>query len=372
MQINNFLGIRNTSPARSIPNNALADAVDLDIDDAGILSKRPGFALSKAIASITSAYTTLNLESYVVAAGNLLRVLPNLTTISLAPCTATSFADAGSILFTNDGLKVEGDQATVIKLPTPTLPPNLTGAQSQFTGNNTVETYSATYCYQSIATGLESGSSPIATLTVDENSGGVQVTSPMPPDGYKAVVYITDANGTVYYSETGAALNTSQVLADPFPNGIEQIAFYQSRLYLSQPLPNGSSVLWFSKPFYYHLYDWSKDYLIIPGYILALMGTPGGLFIGTDSAIYLYADGILTQLATYGVVRGRPFARLPDGRVVMHTGQGVCKGLPFENITEKKVSFAPGSQCSTAIVDRHGVRQFVALNDGAGVAYNAC
>ena len=33
MIVNSFLGIRNTSPSRSIPDNALSDAVDVDIDD---------------------------------------------------------------------------------------------------------------------------------------------------------------------------------------------------------------------------------------------------------------------------------------------------------------------------------------------------
>jgi hypothetical protein len=375
MQINSFLGIRNTSPPRSIANNALADAVNLDIDNSGILTRRAGFALSKAITSITSAYTATNLDSYVVAGGDLLRLLPDLSTIALAPSSATAFADSGDIVFTNDGLKIDGDSVVNIRLPTPVLPPTLSGSASEFNGNNHVETYSATYCYRSIATGIESGSAPIASLTVDQDTGGVSVNTPAAPDGYSARVYVTEANGTVYYSDNGSQLNPVQVLADPFPSDIEQIAFYQSKLYLSQSLPNGSTVLWFSKPFYYHLYDWAKDYLIIPGRVLALMGTVYGLLAATDSAIYLYADGALKLLAGYGVIPGRPFLKLPDDRVLMHTQRGQCMGIlveqRLENITEKKVSFAPGSQCSTALVHRNGIQQFIVLNDGAGTAFNA-
>ncbi len=36
MQIDSFRGIRNTSPIRSIPDNALYDAVDVRVDQDGI------------------------------------------------------------------------------------------------------------------------------------------------------------------------------------------------------------------------------------------------------------------------------------------------------------------------------------------------
>ena len=44
MKINTFAGIHNTVPPRSIPDNALTSASNVDVDDAGVLLKRNGYA----------------------------------------------------------------------------------------------------------------------------------------------------------------------------------------------------------------------------------------------------------------------------------------------------------------------------------------
>jgi hypothetical protein len=94
MQINAFIGIYNKENARSIPDNALASAVDIDLSDNGVITRRPGYALTKAIANITSAYSTMDGTAYIVSDGYLCRLTPDLTIIRLAPSTATDFADA--------------------------------------------------------------------------------------------------------------------------------------------------------------------------------------------------------------------------------------------------------------------------------------
>lgn len=363
MIINSFLGLRNTSPIRSIPDNALTAAVDIDIDDVGIITQRNGYALSKAIASVTSAYSTLDQSGYVVSSGTLYRVLPDLSLIPLAASTATSFSDEAKVLFTNDGLKVENNVVTSIKITSPASPPVL----SVIPGTMPAGTYSATYCYRS-ATGLESGSAPIATIELAVD-GGIAIAPITPPAGYTVNIYMTDANGTVYYDNNGVQLSDVQILAEPFPDSVEKIAYHESKLWVSRSLPNGSTVIWFSKPYHYHLYDLQKDYFIVPGQVLDMVSSSQGLVIGTDATIYVYGER-LDKLVDYGIVPGRAFTHLPDGSVLMATKRGVCKGFPFENLTEKKASFPPGVQCSTALVEQSGMQKFVTLTDGGGTAYN--
>lgn len=364
MQIPSFLGIHNTNPPRSIPDTALVDAVDINIDDAGSISQRQGFVLSKALSSATSGYSTRNQKAYVVAAGTLSRVLPDLTTIAIAASAATEFTDFGTILFTNDGLRIEDDIASTIKLPLPALPPSLTLVD----GDLEPGTYSGLFTYRA-ASGLESGSSPIASIELTTASG-IQVSPGILPADYTANLYLTEANGTVFYNNVGVALDADNILADSFPDNAETIAYHDTRLYVSRSLNNGSSIIWYSAPYLHHLYDFAKRFLIIPGQVLAMASTAQGLLIGTEANIYLYAEGVLNNLAAYGVVPGRAFAHSADGRVFIHSKRGACVAMPFENITAKKASLPPGLHCSTALVEQDGMSHFVAVSDGGGSAYN--
>lgn len=364
MEIKSFLGIRNTSPARSIPDNALTDASNVDIDDVGIVTRRNGSALVKALSNVTSAYSTAGQSGYVVSNGVLYRVLPDLTTISLGATSAKQFCDFAEVVFTNDGLKIDNDIVTDLKLPSPVLPLDL----SIISGSMPAGTYSATYCYRSV-TGLESGSAPIVTIEL-ETEGGISIAPITPPAGYTVTIYMTDANGTTYYDNNGVQLSGVQTLSESFPDDIDKLAYHENRLWLSKSLSNGSSIIWFSHPFHYHLYDVAKNYIIVPGQIHAMMATEQGLLIGTDSAIYAYSDQ-LVKLAAYGAVAGRPFTKLANGQVMVWTQRGMCVALPFQNLSEAKVSFAPGVQCSTALVQQDGINKFVTVTDGSGTAYNA-
>lgn len=364
MLVSKFLGIRNTEPIRSIPNNACSEAVNVDVSVEGALSQRNGCSLAKAV-SISTAYSTFEQSVYVVSNGILNRVQDNLTLIPICPSTATEFTDFGEVLFTNDGLKIQNNIATNIKIPSPTIPPNL----SVISGNRFAGTYSVCYTYRS-ADGIEGGSSPIASIELT-STGNFYIDPINAPAGFTVVVYITDVDGAVYYNYEGIQLAQYQTLSQPFPNGVEQIAFHDSRLWVSQAQSNGSTVIWFSDPFLYHIYDAINGYIVVPGEVRGMMSANGGLIIGTNSVIYVFDGDVLTPLTTYGVIAGRPFARGTDKTVYMHTEWGVCKALPFANISSDKVSFAMGAKCSTALVYQDGLQKFVALSDGSGVPFNA-
>ena len=364
MIINSFLGIHNQNHPRSIPDNALSDAVNVDIDNAGAILQRKGYELSQSITNVTSAYSTVNQEGYVVASGTLYRVKDDLSLISLAPSTATQFSDINGILFTNDGLKVDSDNVVDIKIPAPEIPPDITITS----GNLSAGTYSACYCFKT-ASGIEGGSSPIATIELT-NIGGITINLVAPPSCLSVNYYLTDCNGTVYYDANGAQLNPVQILAESYPDNVEIIAWHESRLWISKALPNKSSIIWFSAPFHYHLYNLQADYIIVPGNIRAMVSSGDALIIATDDGIYAYNDS-LVKLADYGVTKGRSMVKTSANEVMIFTKRGVCVGMPFRNITDKKASFPPGEQCSTALVEESGMRKFVALSDGSGDPYNS-
>lgn len=367
-QILSFLGIRNTSPARSIPNNALVAADDVDLDNAGAILQRNGFTEAAALAN-TTAYSTVTQEAYVVSNGMLYQVGEGLTLKYLAPSTAKAFYDYGGTLFTDDGLCVFEGAVKNFKLLTPENPPVLT----TISGSLPAGRYSAVYVYVD-ATGLESGTSPNADITLGEGQS-IAFENIAPSMGYRVKWYVTEAGGEVYYDEYGVPLDTEQLVANPFPSDISVLAYFDSCIYAATPLATGHTLLRWSAPFYYHWWDYEGDQMLIPGEIRAMASNGQMLVIGTDSEIYGLSQEGLARLAPYGVPPGRAFARTAEGVVYMHTYRGVCASPhadgSFVNLTQKKVSLPAGASCSTAIVEQGGIRRFVALTDGSGEAYNA-
>lgn len=356
VKINAFLGIRNTNTPRSIPDGALADAQDIDVSDTGVLIQRPGYTLSKAL-PVDDAYSTVDGQAFVVTNGQLCRLTQTLDVLPVAASVATEFCDYEKVLFTNDGLMVDGNITRSLILPPPASPPVMSGSA----GDLMPGTYRAVAV--TVQDGMESGTSPVATFELE--SGGLYIGA-----GANTRVYLTEANGTVFYAtDNGVQLDPIQMLADPFPMA-DKIAYHEARLYLSQPMAGGQTLVMFSKPLHFHLYDSVNDYFIVPGQVNAMMGVAGGLLVGTESAIFAYQDGTLSVLAEYGIPQGRAFARTPNNQAFIHSKRGTCKALPFENLTETKCLFNAGLNCSTAIVDMGGISRFIALNDGLGENYN--
>jgi hypothetical protein len=362
--INQFAGLHNKENPRSIPDNALALAIDIDLSDAGVITQRPGYALTKAIANITSAYTTFEGESYLVAGNILYRVLSDLSLANLGACTATAFADDKNVLYTNDGLRIIGNTTTQLNFTFPRFPPVLTAT----TGSLPAGWYSAAYTFVS-PTGLESGSAQITSLELT-NPGGIAITTDIPPVGYTVRTYLTEVGGSVYYDASGMPLDDVQVLSEPFPDGVEQLAWYDSSLYVGKCLDDKRSIVWWSKPYHPHLYARDKDYFIVQGQLRALMPTLQGLVVATSEAIYVWSEGALTPLTNYGTPPGRPITRLPDGSVRIFSNRGVIAFPNFENLTERKCSFPAGTNVSTAIVESDGIQRMITLSDGLGQVWN--
>lgn len=292
MQIANFLGIHNTNPPRSIPDAALSDAVNVDITDSGAILSRPGITSALALA-ISSAYAC-SAGAFLVSDGTLYRINPDLSLTELAASTATAFADHGDIVFTNDGLMING--ATVHDLKAMHTPNSYPVAEG-----------SATVLPQHV------NDDPLTRFS----------------DGY--------------------------------PANVEFIAWYDAALWCASSLDN-QTVLWHSKPFHYHLFDYERDYLLIPGRVIALQGIGDALCIGTTDAVYLY-NGALQKVANYGVVAGRPFAKAPDNQYFVFTQRGICRVSPFENLTEKKVKPVAAATCAATMIEHNGYIKMVVAHD---------
>jgi hypothetical protein len=361
MIISKFKGIQNTSSNRDIDDEALQDAVNVDITNDGGIVAREDTALILSL-PVTTAYSTFGDTCYIVSGGRLLRVDPGLSTADLAASTATAFADYQEVLFTNDGLKVHGGQVVDLKVPVPSQPEIVITGGSWPAGQ-----YSIITTYTSVD-GLEGGTSPVVVVRLD--APGAILITPAPLDGFTANVYITDPDGDVFFNmATGYRLVPAQLNANPFPERANKIEYHESRLYVTEDHPD-HTVVYYSDPLLFHLYGVDDAYFVIPGRILDMRSTPQGLVIGTLTGIYVYESEGLALVAEYGVIPGRSMVRLPDRSLLIHTVRGVAKALPFQELTGSQVSLPMGENCNTQIVYSNGVMKYVATHDGLGTAYN--
>jgi hypothetical protein len=167
-----------------------------------------------------------------------------------------------------------------------------------------------------------------------------------------------------------AAGNLMPSLLSPLPLGVQQIAYWNGRIYASQYFPSDDqSVIWASQPLGFHLFALDTDFFMVPGEVLMLAPHDQALILGTDTAICAYSGNKLQELAPYGVVPGMHWDT--DGsRVLFWSVRGLCAALPFKNLTERQISVSPGLHAGGALVQHKGAKRFLVCLQQGGEAFN--
>jgi hypothetical protein len=162
-------------------------------------------------------------------------------------------------------------------------------------------------------------------------------------------------------------------MTNPLPGGVDIIQEWKGRIYAVQHLPTeDQSVIWFSKPLAFHLFDQSKDFIMAPGRVTMLAPHDSGLVIGTDKRIHAYTGDQLADLAPYGVVPGQHWSQdAADKRIYFWSKRGLCAALPFINLTEKQISVAPGVQAGGCVVEAGGQKRYLAVLQQGGSPFNS-
>jgi len=380
--IDKFLGIRNKEQSRRLPAGSLLVAENVDIDNMGGVVMRNGYALSALKNNISAAFSTQDeRRAFIVDDGDLLLVNKNLTTELLLTGFTSDYIHwlevADFILMSTGHIISKDNTVSLWRIPNP-HPPVISSV-----GGHLLEgQYQIVITYVD-ASGREGGASDVAIFNVTEGSGFT-----FTPDynGYTVRAYVSDVNGEILYlqgeysaggitvtktSSLTYPIDEAQLKSYPVPDRIQQLAFYESKVFASQ-FDNGQSVIFFSQPFWWNLFDLSNDHLIVPGNVNMLLGTSNGLIIGTDDEIYIYTnESTLVQVADYGVPDGKPYTKDDNGNIFIHSKQGLCSLFPFKNLTEDKVSLPPGEVCFVEQIEHNGFKKVVVLTDGNGLADNA-
>ena len=380
-QIKRFKGLNTVSDPLRLGLSWLTKADNVNITDTGAIVKRTGYTLA-GTGGYSGAYSTLDFSrAYFVKGGNLV-TFPGVTLKALTSDAPMYWAEINDQVFFNNGTDsgVILPDNTVLdwgwEVPTA---PNVAAT----TGSLPSGTYQVR-CAFLLADGRETGTGDSAEIAVTGEQGIAISSIPQFP-GAATRVYIAPANSDVYqlaatttstalvwnFSNDALGLDLRTPFVDPIPHGTDVIQFYKGRAYAAQYMPEADqTVVWYSEPLAYHLFNLNSDFFIVPGHALMMAPTDTALVIGTEARVFSYTDNKLDWLANYGVIPGQHWASDGD-RILFWTTRGVCSALPFTNLTEKSVSVAPGIKAGGTIVRQGGQKRYLVVLQQGGSAFNS-
>jgi hypothetical protein len=382
-----FKGLNNVIDPMRLNWEWLSVADNLNITDTEAIVLADGHKRRYTGTRVQGAYSTLDLTRlYLVDNGTLFRVHPNFTAVPLRTGLADRpmhFAEENERVYYANGVDygiVLPDDTLidwVIPVPAPCV-------LDRSTGSLPAGLYRVV-CTFVAADGRESGAGDATAIVLDSDAA-LTISGIEQRAGYTTNVYVASANSTVFNlltSHAPVALSwngspndvgrelTTQLLS-ALPIGASLPTFFKARAYLVEFFPSANvSFLYESKPLAPHLYDFSEGFYCIAGEVVLLAGQKEALVVGTRSAIYLYDGEKLDRVADYGTVPGWHAQLTPEKKLIFWTVRGFCQAPPFENLSETKLSAAPGLSAGAAVIDADGYRKYVAvLQQDGGAPYN--
>lgn len=388
IKVNRFLGIKNTLPPDQMPvqegSSWLVGGQNVDINDAGRVTRRQGYGSELGFGVVTAAYTKIDETRLFVVDGGDLKEVDSISPL-LARTLKTGigsgelhWCEAGNqIIFAGASTgMIDKGECLPFGIPSPQPPQMIPVAGTLPPGR-----YIATTVYRD-AWGRQGGSRTVSEIELLE-AGGIQFIFSTEA-GFTTLLYVSTVNGDQLYllAETASdshiwtdgqpsssAIDQAQLNAYPPPEGIEHVCFDESRVWAAQT-SGDTSYIYRSKPFWYFLFD-PFDAIPVTGKVNLLLSVGQAVIIGTDDGVYAYSDESgLTQLAEYGVVPGQP-GLVVDGKAFIWTVRGLCVALPFQNISDETYSLPPGIRAAVGLNESRGRKMIIVATDTDGEANNA-
>ncbi|MFA5428881.1 MAG: hypothetical protein WC279_11825 [Sulfurimonas sp.] len=381
-------GMCNRTPANTLPEETVANAVNVDFGLGNRIAARKG---------MTKVYSAVGAkDSFSCPAGVFFIEGPDLkvfntdnsATTLYTGVTGTEFAFdylLGTVYF-SDGtvsLKIVDGAALPWGLPRPGAPVVYSTAGAYDEG-----TYLAAVCWVDVD-GVESGASAIVSADLPADTGVIFANLPQPTTGNPTYLrlYLSMPNGDALYHVADVAPGTENytitsgryddghvcesLFVSPAP-GFRIIRHYGGRIYGA----DADGYVFHTEPFQYDRFRLSSNFLMFPDPVDIMEPVKSGIFFAYGDVTDFYAgdveDGFdIREAATYGGVYG-------TGKVMTKTAEGITKVCwqsqkgtvigtadgQVRNIVEDLI--APGtSESGAAIVrEQDGIRQFIVkLND---------
>lgn len=400
-----FEGVVNTRSRKDIGLKALFAGDNVTITDTKKIKRRNGYALARTATGTVQSVFGGTGTPYIVDNGTLIHIVNGQERTLLTGLTGTDYhwdVINGDVYFAN-GVEAgicRGDTYLPWRLtipPTPlvefmnaatvTVPLNAVGT------TYTSATFRVTCTYVTVD-GRETAPCDNAPIVCSPLTNLLRVTVTPPPAGYATVnVYVTEPDGVSFRlaatSSTGGALTinpqrTGEELTtygmQSLPAGVNWIA--QVRGYVWASVYNAQtdqSCVYMSDALGYHLFDTSNDFRMFPGQMSALLWlTPNenppsmGVLISTTQYTYHYHidEDQLDELVDYGAIPGTAAVITSDSTGYWFTPRGLCRGFPFENLTEKNYYPLQGTVATGAYAYLNGEEHFIAVIQNGQPPFN--
>jgi hypothetical protein len=383
IEITKFLGLRNTVSEARQPMGALTHATNILIDNSGAIIRRKG-SIKVANGKISSSYGTLdNSAIYVVDDGSIYRFNGDEFVFicdGIGSGTVHWCEESSNLIFAQSALRfiaIENDTVTDLIVPPITdisvvvkigsLPAMLMGIMAQ---------------YVNIETGLRGELSSYQTIDI-ANSSSLIIEVP-PLTGYFVAIYgfmqdsgawslIGETENILHlnnYPATNELANDAYIDVSRIPKDVVAMTYHIGRICVVTLSSKTTSLVQFSTPNFYHLFDVISEAFEIPDTITAVASSNGALVLTGIHSIWAFADGSLKRLAPYGTPVGKPITQLPTGELLIWTYRGVCQYPEFKNLTENNFSVPAGFGCATSLYEHDGSKYLAIATDDAGMAFN--
>lgn len=235
-------------------------------------------------------------------------------------------------------------------------------------------------CSYTLADGRETGAVHIAEIELLDNEALVIENIPQEV-GCTTNVYICPANsGSGVFLHAFSTSNTTEVWNSsenylghechtlnryPLPEGVTYLQFWRSSLWAIQYLPTESkTVIWQSDPFNFHLFNLLESSILIKGEGCMLESVDSHLIIGTTTNIYSFNGEMFREECNFGTRHGQHACHdtIAQGKsiVIFWTKRGLCQAMPVTLLTDEFYSPEDCSYVSGAIIEKGGVKKYVA------------
>jgi hypothetical protein len=383
-------GMNNRAKDHDLPPGTLRNAVNIDIDNQGNLSRRKG--MEKVLGGIgMHSGWSCDAWSLVVVAGRLKIFNADHALTDLMPVHGpVCYEELNGIVYFSDGVgsyKLLPDGSVVNWGIAPPPAPIV----STISGDLAAGRY--LIAITPIASdGSEHGASPLVSIDLDADSG-LSLTLPNAGDPQVEYlrVYLSTANGKVLYAVKDVPLNSGSTTVTAEPgSGValetigvtgmrpcRRIVSYRGRIYAEDAEQPG--VLWHSDPLAYDRLRPGRNFLLHKHPIDLLAADSNGLWVAEGERTIFYSgagpeDFAPVDALDYGAVPGFPVKQKSGNTTVLYwySTRGIVRvNNGIANLQEDNVAVETGDSAALMVRESNGLKQAIASVGGAQVSHLA-
>ncbi len=393
LQVTRFRGLNTVGDPMTLGLSWQTQADNVHFNSEGKPQRRDGFGEEPVIAGtdITASYGTRDQQRAYMIDDGVLKTGDGVELSTGLSSARTHWAEANDMVFLangTDALIIRPDEVVLPwAWPVPDAP-----AVAAVTGMLAPGLYRVC-CTYILPDGRETGPSEVMEIELTDGQA-LQVSGISHQTGGRTRTYISAANSEVFnlanqstvtaafvwdFPPTALGVELRTMKCDPIPAGSDVVQFWRGRMWaVYYDQASDTTAIFPSKAFGFHLFDLDEGETV-DGRVLFLAPTDSAMVIGTNKHIWARnTDGMLVKLAHYGAVPGRAWAfdltedgSDTDKTVLFWTTRGLCRALPFRNLTAGHLSVAPGVQVNAVVRAADGERHFLASLHAGGTAFNS-